>query len=119
MTDTTAAPDFDRRFGGIARLYGADALRRFRTAHVAVIGIGGVGSWVAEALARSAIGALTLVDLDHVAESNVNRQIHALDDTLGMAKTEAMARRIARLGDGWAPMPGVRMQATPVVRSGR
>lgn len=100
MTDTATTPDFDRRFGGVARLYGADALSRFRAAHVAVIGIGGVGSWVAEALARSAIGALTLVDLDHVAESNVNRQIHALDDTLGMAKTEAMARRIHGINPG-------------------
>lgn len=97
MTDSlpnAESPDFDRRFGGVARLYGTEALARFRGAHVAVIGIGGVGSWVVEALARSGIGALTLVDLDHVAESNINRQIHALDGTLGLAKTEAMARRI-------------------------
>ena len=86
--------DPDRRFGGVARLYGRAALARFRTAHVCVIGIGGVGSWVAEALARSAIGHITLIDLDHVAESNVNRQVHALGDEFGKAKTSAMAERI-------------------------
>ncbi|MDR5832045.1 tRNA threonylcarbamoyladenosine dehydratase [Caballeronia sp. LP006] len=86
--------DRDRRFGGIARLYGAPALAAFEGAHVAVIGIGGVGSWVAEALARSAIGKLTLIDLDNVAESNTNRQIHALDGNYGKAKVTAMAERI-------------------------
>lgn len=86
--------DPDRRFGGIARLYGRAALERFRQAHVCVIGIGGVGSWVAESLARSAIGHLTLIDLDHVAESNVNRQVHALGDEFGKAKVTAMAERI-------------------------
>jgi tRNA A37 threonylcarbamoyladenosine dehydratase len=89
--------DFDRRFGGIARLYGAAALDRFRHAHVCVIGVGGVGSWVAEALARSAIGHITMIDLDNVAESNVNRQIHALTDTLGQAKVSALADRIAQI----------------------
>ncbi|QDZ28743.1 tRNA cyclic N6-threonylcarbamoyladenosine(37) synthase TcdA [Noviherbaspirillum sp. UKPF54] len=89
--------DFDRRFGGIARLYGAAALDRFRSAHVCVIGVGGVGSWVVEALARSAIGRVTMIDLDNVAESNVNRQIHALTDTLGMAKVTALAARIAQI----------------------
>jgi tRNA threonylcarbamoyladenosine dehydratase len=89
--------DFDRRFGGIARLYGAAALRDFTSAHVCVIGVGGVGSWVAEALARSAIGCLTLIDLDNVAESNINRQIHALTDTLGKAKVTALAERIAQI----------------------
>lgn len=88
------APDYGRRFGGVARLYGTAALARFQAAHVCIVGIGGVGSWVAEALARSAVGHLTLVDLDHVAESNMNRQIHALEDTLGQAKVEAMAARI-------------------------
>ncbi|MDB5991091.1 MAG: tcdA [Herbaspirillum sp.] len=87
--------DFDRRFGGIARLYGAAALQRFRQAHVCVIGVGGVGSWVVEALARSAIGKITMIDLDNLAESNVNRQIHALSDTLGKAKVTALAERIA------------------------
>ena len=87
--------DFDRRFGGIARLYGAAALQRFRAAHVCVVGVGGVGSWVVEALARSAVGKITMIDLDNLAESNVNRQIHALSDTLGMAKVTALAERIA------------------------
>ena len=89
--------DFDRRFGGIARLYGAAAMRNFQEAHVCVIGVGGVGSWVAEALARSAIANITLIDLDNVAESNINRQIHALTDTLGKAKVTALAERIAQI----------------------
>jgi tRNA threonylcarbamoyladenosine dehydratase len=89
--------DFSRRFGGIARLYGDAALARFRNAHVCVIGVGGVGSWVVEALARSAIGRITMIDLDNVAESNVNRQIHALSDTLGKAKVTALAERIAQI----------------------
>lgn len=89
--------DFERRFGGIARLYGDAALARFRTAHVCVIGVGGVGSWIVEALARSAIGKITMIDLDNLAESNVNRQIHALTDTLGQAKVTALAQRIAQI----------------------
>lgn len=89
--------DFDRRFGGIARLYGEAALARFRDAHVCVIGVGGVGSWIVEALARSAIGRLTMIDLDNVAESNINRQIHALTDTLGKAKVTALAERVAQI----------------------
>ena len=91
-----------RRFGGVDRLYGAGALARFATAHVVVIGIGGVGSWAAEALARSGVGRLTLIDLDHVAESNLNRQIHALDTTLGMAKVQAMRERIALINPACA-----------------
>jgi tRNA A37 threonylcarbamoyladenosine dehydratase len=87
--------DFDRRFGGIARLYGQRALDRFRAAHVCVVGVGGVGSWIVEALARSAVGRLTLIDLDNVAESNINRQIQALSTTLGMPKIEALRQRIA------------------------
>lgn len=83
-----------RRFGGVQRLYGTDALARFQAAHVCVVGIGGVGSWAVEALARSAIGRITLIDLDMVAESNVNRQIQALGDAFGQAKTDAMAERI-------------------------
>ena len=93
----TADIDFERRFGGIARLYGDAALAAFRNAHVCVIGVGGVGSWSVEALARSAIGQITLIDLDHVAESNVNRQIHALTDTLGKAKVSALAERITQI----------------------
>src|SRR6476659_1752547 len=89
--------DFGRRFGGIARLYGERALERFRAAHVCVVGVGGVGSWIVEALARSAVGRITLIDLDNVAESNVNRQIQALSDTLGMAKVGALAERIAQI----------------------
>jgi len=87
--------DFERRFGGIARLYGERALERFRKAHVCVIGVGGVGSWIVEALARSAVGRLTLIDLDNVAESNINRQIQALSTTVGMPKIEALKQRIA------------------------
>jgi hypothetical protein len=86
--------DFERRFGGIARLYGAAALSRFRAARVCVVGVGGVGSWIVEALARSAIGHLTLIDLDNVAESNINRQIQALSATLGQAKVTALAQHI-------------------------
>ena len=71
--------DYETRFGAIGRLYGTDGLARIRKAHVCVIGLGGVGSWVVEALARSGIGALTLVDMDEVCLSNVNRQVHALD----------------------------------------
>ena len=86
-----------RRFGGINRLYGVEALGRLAEAHAIVIGIGGVGSWAVEALARSGIGRLTLVDLDHVAESNFNRQLHALDATRGQAKVDAMAERITQI----------------------
>ena len=86
--------DIRRRFGGVARLYGEEALARLSAAHVCVIGIGGVGSWAAEALARSAVGRITLIDLDHVSESNVNRQIHALEGEFGRAKVTVMAERI-------------------------
>lgn len=84
------------RFGGVARLVGTAGAARLRAAHVCVVGIGGVGSWTVEALARSGVGALTLVDLDEVCVTNVNRQIHALDGTVGRAKVEVMAER-ARL----------------------
>lgn len=83
-----------RRFSGVGRLYGENAAARFVAANVCVVGIGGVGSWAAEALARSAVGRLTLIDLDMVAESNANRQIHALDDVWGQAKVDAMRNRI-------------------------
>jgi tRNA threonylcarbamoyladenosine dehydratase len=89
--------DFERRFGGILRLYGARALETFRNAHVCILGIGGVGSWAAEALARSAIGRLTLIDPDHVAESNINRQLPALDTTLGRAKVQVLAERMRQI----------------------
>jgi len=93
-------PDHDRRFGGVARLYGPQGAAHIRGAHVAIVGIGGVGSWAAEALARSGVGYLTLVDLDHVAESNINRQVHALTGTLGQAKVRAMAERIHLIHPG-------------------
>lgn len=86
--------DSARRFGGVSRLYGTGSQARAAAAHCVVVGIGGVGSWAVEALARSGIGELTLIDLDHIAESNINRQIHALEDTLGMAKVEAMKARV-------------------------
>ena len=86
-----------RRFGGLERLYGVAAAARIRAAHLVVVGIGGVGSWTAEALARSGVGQLTLVDLDHIAESNINRQVHALESTLGQAKVQAMRERIAQI----------------------
>lgn len=88
------AVEADRRFGALARLYGVAGARSISEAHVAVIGIGGVGSWAVEALARSGVGRLTLIDLDHVAESNINRQIHAQQATLGQAKVLAMRERI-------------------------
>lgn len=86
--------DLQRRFGGMGRLYGEPAAHAIRGAHAVVIGIGGVGSWAVEALARSGVGRLTLIDMDHVSESNINRQIHALGSTLGMSKIEAMRQRV-------------------------
>jgi tRNA A37 threonylcarbamoyladenosine dehydratase len=87
----------ERRFVGISRLYGVAGAAAIGRAHVCVVGIGGVGSWAVEALARCGVGRLTLVDLDHVAESNINRQVHALDTTLGQAKVMAMRERIAAI----------------------
>lgn len=104
LTDA-AAPDLARRFGGLERLYGVAGAARIRDAHVLVVGIGGVGSWAVEALARSGVGRLTLIDLDHVSESNINRQIHALESTVGQAKVEAMRERIAQIN------PACRVQA--------
>ena len=86
-----------RRFGGMDRLYGVVGAANIAKAHVLIVGIGGVGSWVAESLARSGVGEITLVDMDHLAESNINRQIHALESTLGMAKVTAMKERIAQI----------------------
>lgn len=93
MSDTCQF-DFERRFAGLERLYGPGSLQRLRGGHVAVAGIGGVGSWCAEALARCGVGAISLIDLDHIAESNVNRQLHALTETLGQSKVVAMAQRV-------------------------
>lgn len=84
----------DRRFGGLDRLFGVSGAERIRQAHVAIVGLGGVGSWVAEALARSGVGHLTLIDFDQVAESNFNRQIQAVQSSVGQAKVEAMRERI-------------------------
>ncbi|WP_160153920.1 tRNA cyclic N6-threonylcarbamoyladenosine(37) synthase TcdA [Microbulbifer sp. ALW1] len=95
-SDSTSplSDDYQQRFGGIARLYGVQALSKLHAAHVVVIGIGGVGSWTAEALARSGIGKLTLVDLDDICITNTNRQIHALADTVGDIKVSVMAERL-------------------------
>ena len=97
--DFVASSDADeaRRFGGLDRLYGLEVAQHLRRAHVVVVGLGGVGSWAAEALARSGISRLTLIDMDHIAESNINRQIHALSSTLGQSKIEAMRERIAQI----------------------
>ena len=89
--------DYAERFGGIERLFGRQAASRLQFAHVCVIGIGGVGAWSAEALARSGVGALTLVDLDEICVSNINRQLHAVTETVGQAKVEVMATRIAAI----------------------
>lgn len=86
--------DIVRRFSGLDRLYSVSGGEAIRRAHVVVVGIGGVGSWAAEALARSGVGQLTLIDMDHIAESNINRQVHALTPSLGAAKVDAMRERI-------------------------
>ncbi len=100
MTDLAVIEQEERRFGGLQRLYGVQGAEQIRAAHVVVVGIGGVGSWTAEALARSGVARLTLIDMDHIAESNVNRQIHALTSTLGRAKALAMQERIAEIHPG-------------------
>jgi tRNA threonylcarbamoyladenosine dehydratase len=87
--------DLERRFGGLRRLYGDDSYARLRAAHIAIVGLGGVGSWAAEALARCGVAGLVLIDLDHVAESNINRQVQALGATVGQAKAMALRERIA------------------------
>lgn len=86
--------DIERRFGGIIRLFGETQFYRFQSSHICIVGIGGVGSWVAESMARHGIGKITLIDMDHIAESNINRQIHALDSTMGASKVKAMKERI-------------------------
>jgi tRNA A37 threonylcarbamoyladenosine dehydratase len=83
-----------QRFGGIARLYGREGLSRLHDAHVCVVGVGGVGSWVVEALARSGVGELTLIDMDDVCITNTNRQLPALDGNMGLPKVSVLARRI-------------------------
>lgn len=93
----------DRRFASTGRLLGSSGLKRLRNAQVVVVGLGGVGSWAAEALARSGVGNLTLIDLDQIVESNINRQVHALESTLGAAKVDVMAQRIQQI----APLAGI------------
>lgn len=95
--ETLPDADLERRFGSLARLYGQMGADRIRQGHVVVVGLGGVGSWTAEALARSGVARLTLIDLDHIAESNINRQVHALDNTVGQAKVQAMRERILHI----------------------
>ncbi len=94
MTAPPLSSDYLDRFSGIARLYGSAGLARLHDSHVAVIGVGGVGSWSAEALARSGVGKLTLVDADEICVTNVNRQLHALDGVIGQPKTTVLAERI-------------------------
>ncbi|UOO92703.1 tRNA threonylcarbamoyladenosine dehydratase [Vitreoscilla stercoraria] len=90
--DTQTNPN--RRFGGIERLYGTASWQKLQQAHVTIVGVGGVGSWVVEALARSGVGQLTLIDLDNVAESNTNRQLPAVTPLFGMPKVEALKQRV-------------------------
>jgi tRNA threonylcarbamoyladenosine dehydratase len=92
--------DLERRFGGLRRLHGAPAYERLRAARVAVVGLGGVGSWAAEALARSGVAVLWLIDLDQVSESNINRQVQAVGATVGQAKAVALQQRIADIHPG-------------------
>ncbi len=89
--------DYSLRFGGIARLYGQQGAHLLQNAHFCVVGIGGVGSWVAEALARNGIGSITLIDLDDICATNINRQIHALSDTIGQSKVDVMSQRIGQI----------------------
>ena len=86
--------DPGRRFGGVIRLYGLQKFKIFQSSHVCIVGIGGVGSWVAESMARNGVGKITLIDMDHIAESNINRQIHAMDSSIGQSKVDAMKARI-------------------------
>ena len=106
------APDLERRFGGLRRLYGDEGYVRLRAARVAVVGLGGVGSWAVEALARCGVAELTLIDLDHIAESNINRQVQALGATLGQSKVQALAARVADIHPGCV-VHGVEEFATP------
>ncbi len=86
--------DFQDRFDGVGRLLGRDSLSRLRAAHVCVVGVGGVGSWTVEGLARSGIGALTLIDMDDVCVTNINRQLPALDGQIGKQKVDVLAERV-------------------------
>ncbi len=90
-------PDYLDRFGGMARLVGTTGLEKLRSAHVCVIGVGGVGSWTVEALVRSGVGAVTMIDLDDVCITNVNRQLPAMDGTIGQPKTTVIAARMKQI----------------------
>ena len=108
VSGTTALDaDYVARFGGIGRLFGTAAMERLHAAHVCVVGIGGVGSWVVEALARTGIGALTIVDADDVCVTNINRQLPALTDTVGRPKVSVMAERVRLIS------PSCRIGALP------
>ena len=89
--------NYEQRFGGIGRLYTPEGLARLRRSHICVIGIGGVGSWAVEALARSGIGKITMIDMDDICVTNINRQIHAMSGTVAQLKTEAMKERIEKI----------------------
>lgn len=89
--------EYELRFGGISRLYGKSGAEIISNAHFCVIGIGGVGSWIAESLARSGVGEITLIDLDDICTTNINRQIHALSNTIGESKVDVMADRILQI----------------------
>ena len=102
MTDDA---DLERRFGGLRRLHGDASYQRLRAARIAVVGLGGVGSWAAEALARSGVAELTLIDLDHVSEGNINRQIQATGQTIGQAKAQALCERLADIHPGCVLRP--------------
>lgn len=93
MTEVLQNDEYERRFAGVAKIYGEDSFNHYEQSHVMVIGIGGVGSWAVEALARTGLGELTLVDMDVIAASNINRQLPAMTTTLGHEKIEVMAER--------------------------
>lgn len=89
--------NYEQRFGGIGRLYSPEGLAKLRQAHICVVGIGGVGSWVVEALARSGVGKITLIDMDDICVTNINRQLHAMSGEIGKLKTEVMKTRVLNI----------------------
>ncbi|MRI31887.1 tRNA cyclic N6-threonylcarbamoyladenosine(37) synthase TcdA [Endozoicomonas sp. OPT23] len=97
LSTDTPSESYNNRFGGTRRLYGSEAVEKLRQSHVCVIGIGGVGSWAAEALARTGVGSITLIDLDDICVTNINRQLHAMTSTVGQSKCEVMAERIRQI----------------------
>jgi tRNA A37 threonylcarbamoyladenosine dehydratase len=103
--DDASVADLERRFGGLRRLHGDVGYDRLRAARVAVVGLGGVGSWAAEALARSGVAELTLIDLDQVSEGNINRQVQALGRTVGQSKALALCERLTDIHPGCVLRP--------------